>query len=1214
MSNLSYIEDLKKTREELINEVKKELLGPGSEFNLPDMDNEIITDKPESRYSIGILFPQNSQYKVDNDDSSRVEEEVSSNTEEYDITENINEEDLEADNISTQTFKPTLNASEENNLDEEIALASQNLPSSMGYTYFIKGQAETVNCEVSFGMYRKTKLADCMVPFILGSDDYILPIEVQKFVEFDSDNSTLKLISPIKRYDVYKLFKENNINDPYLEDRMFLLSNQIGPLGYKRMPYKKSVIIQFDEDSNIKEKVIDGFPIKIVCMKKALNDEISSITIMMVNTNYGFYKGTNSIFQPKLRVTATLSGGFSFVDYSNTFNPEGLDEEEKSLELLYRNKKSFGTGHGTSVIFDIDKEGYGFIENEFFPIEEIPQIDFEANKKVSKQGLSMKYLSDLNDIKFNEKIEAMNTLLNSYKDWINEIDKSSDNPKIVGDHYKSKAKEHIENCKRSFERMQKGLKILQTNSLAKTAFLLANRAMFMQRIHLELQAKDKYPGDENLQSILLSLNYYERADEYFWRPFQLAFLLMSVESIVDDKCMDRDIVDLIWFPTGGGKTEAYLGLTAFAIFYRRLTSENAGGTAVVMRYTLRLLAAQQFVRAATLICACEVIRKHKNEKEKVKYPVYDLGKEAITIGLWIGSEHTPNRNQGKHSAQEYFNKLTDSNKGSLDFRKDNYNKFQILKCPWCGTKLVKDFGLDKKGEIGDWGYRLKNGKTFRMSCTQENCNFELDLPIQIVDEELYKNPPTLLFGTVDKFAMLPWKKEVGSFFAIDSKNRAPELIIQDELHLISGPLGTMVGLYETAIDALCSNKGVKPKIIASTATIRRAKEQCSVLFNREVNQFPSPGIDANDSYFAKEADTSEKHGRVYVGLMPSGKTKAMMEVRSIAAILEKTNMLKVSDEIKDKFWTLAIYFNSLRDLGKCRTLIDDDVKDFIKRSAYRLGNGKGRSIGQVSELTSRVSTFELNRILEQIETLEYSKENIKNNKFAVNTLLATNMISVGVDVARLNIMLLVGQPKLTSEYIQASSRIGRQYPGVAFVLYDGTKSRDRSHYEQFRSYHESFYKFVEPTGATPFSDQARERALHAVIISLMRHIYGLSQDQDAAQFKEDKFIQQIKEVVEYITERANCINKRSVFQLNDETEKISEEILDFFKYWSSKAQLSLNNRLYYGEKFMFNLPSVDDKRLMKVFGSTDTDTAIETLTSMRNVDTSCKSSILIWED
>ena len=461
-----------------------------------------------------------------------------------------------------------------------------------------------------------------------------------------------------------------------------------------------------------------------------------------------------------------------------------------------------------------------------------------------------------------------------------------------------------------------------------------------------------------------------------------------------------------------------------------------------------------------------------------KYPAYDLGKNPISIGLWIGGTHTPNTND---KANEHLQKLRNvSAYYYVRNEKERHNKFQVLKCPWCGTKLVKD---DKeKRLVGQWGYAMggkgKIGKHFYMFCPHEECDFTKRLPIQIVDEELYQTPPTLLFGTVDKFAMLPWDGRVGAFFGLNSTNRSPELIIQDELHLISGALGTMVGLYESAVDGLSRMKGVKPKIIASTATIRRAKEQCSVLYDRDVVQFPAPGLDAEDSFFAKEDDidyASGKFGRKYVGIMPSGRTKAMFEIRAMAALLQKVYTMDIPDEEKDKLWTLTVYFNSLRDLGKASTLVDDDVKDFIIRTANRMFSDR-RLIINSDELTSRVSTTELNETLDKLEKIEYSRENIKAKRYASNVLLATNMISVGIDIARLNIMLIVGQPKLTSEYIQASSRVGRSFPGAVFIQYDATKSRDRSHYEQFRAYHDSFYRFVEPTGATPFSKPARERA------------------------------------------------------------------------------------------------------------------------------------------
>ena len=350
--------------------------------------------------------------------------------------------------------------------------------------------------------------------------------------------------------------------------------------------------------------------------------------------------------------------------------------------------------------------------------------------------------------------------------------------------------------------------------------------------------------------------------------------------------------------------------------------------------------------------------------------------------------------------------------------------------------------------------------------------------------------------------------------------------------------------------------------------------------------------------------------------MPSGKTKAMMEVRSIAALLQKINTMDLPDEMKDKFWTLAVYFNSLKDLGKCSTLVDDDVKDFIKRTAYRLGTAKdARMIAGADELTSRVSTTELNETLDKLEKLVYSKENIENKRYASNVLLATNMISVGIDVARLNVMLLVGQPKLTSEYIQASSRIGRSFPGVAFAMYDGSKSRDRSHYEQFKPYHESFYKYVEPTGATPFSKPARERALHAIVIALLRHLnIDLAPESGAAEFTREKYSECISKIRSYIVARDSSIISRMNSGMDDDSAIIAEEIDVIVDEWERIAEGFGEDHFIYGERYMTKHPEDGEGRLLKVFNTSRSDTAFDTMTSMRNVDSSVAGNVLVWEE
>lgn len=1210
---MNLINELLSVREDYIKQIKSELLGPGSEYSIPDAEHEIISSSPEKRYSIGILFPQENTINSENNDSLKVEETVDIDIDDY--------VDNEVDG-SNQTDKDNKDSDidiEEDNLDEEIGLASQNLPSSMGITFFVDKNVKTLNCNLRFATYERVKVSDCKIPFYPSDPlNYTLPQEIEGKVKYDLSENCIKFTTPLTKKEIRNLYEKDifSNDDEGLLNSLYKLAGQLST-GYMRIPHSIMIELDFTKEDYIdNNQDIDNTPAKITALKRKINDNVYSVTIMLVNSIISKPSGNNCLFQPVITVE-TSNNNFSFCEYANLFDGSNCDEEEQSLLLQYRNKKVYGTGLGTSLNWDINEEGKGFICSDFIPETEVPTVDFEIPEKynVHKDIFSIKYFSDLNDINKNDKIDSLLRIVEAYKTWISNLEVIEEG---LEKKYKEASCKNIQNCKHSYNRMVEGIQILLNDSKAWESFILANRAMFMQRVHLgiqeELSDKDRYPYDDVLCERLKNLNYYNDKDVYYWRPFQIAFLLMSIKSIVDEKSDDRDLVDLIWFPTGGGKTEAYLGLTAFAIFYRRMKFKDiSSGTTVIMRYTLRLLASQQFTRASTLICACEYIRKESKSKESI-YKRYDIGDDSITIGLWIGNKHTPNKN---NDAKENLNNLQNPNKGDLRFRKDRYNKFQVLKCPWCGTKMVKD--VINKREVGQWGYKMRNNAHFYMSCPQEDCCFNNVLPIQIVDEELYTNPPTLLFGTVDKFAMLPWNSKIGAFFASESSSRPPELIIQDELHLISGPLGTMVGLYETAIDAICSMKGIKYKVVASTATIRRAKEQCSSLYNREVAQFPSPGLDADDSFFSKESVIDyekNKFGRKYIGLMPSGKTKAMMEVRAIAALLQKVNTFDIDDSLKDKLWTLTVYFNSLKDLGKCSTLIDDDVKDFIKRMAYRLGTAKdARNIGPADELTSRVSTTELNETLDKLEKLQYSKENIENKHYASNTLLATNMISVGIDVARLNSMLIVGQPKLTSEYIQASSRVGRKYPGTVFILYDGTKSRDRSHYEQFKSYHESFYRYVEPTGLTPFSKPARERALHAVVLAILRHIdKDLLDENYAGNFNKDKYKNGIDLIKNYIVSRDSEIIQRMESKINCNSEDIEKEIDNFLEDWSRLAELYGNN-LYYGEKFMIKQPKDNERRVIKMYNTNRFDlSSKDTMTSMRNVDTMVGSNILVWED
>lgn len=1217
---MSTIHEYLEARENYISLIKSELLGPGSEISIPDKEHELVTNSPDVRYSIGILFPRNNKLNADNDDPAKVE--ASSDDED-------SEAELQSDGDREEHTKDTDSTlpAEEDNLDEEISLAAQNMPSSMGYTFLVSRDVSSLICQVEFATYRQAKMPDCRIPFFPDSPEtYCVPSQLSSYIFYDKEEGTLKLLTGLNRKTVSQLREKDFLDgEEYgIFSAMYKLCDQLKG-GYVRIPHSVAVTVDFSGGDYVDDnKRLDETSAKITALKRKIKDNLYSITVMLVNDDDEKSNGTRCLFQPVIKICAE-DNDFTFCEYAQMADFDLLDSEEQSLELQYRNKKVYGTGLGTSVNWEIDENGRGTIFNDFLPEVEVPSMDFGIPKDsgVDIQALSMYFLSDLDKSEKENKIGGLSTVIRAYGNWIELLKTRMDS---LETRYLASAEVNINGCLSAKARMEEGLRVLKENSMAWDAFSLANRAMLMQRIHLDIQSKtsniDRYPGDEDLSKILDALDYSD-ADGQFtgrnrhnWRLFQIAFLLMSIPSIVDDQNPQRDIVDLIWFPTGGGKTEAYLGLTAFTIFYRRLAHlPQSGGTTVIMRYTLRLLAAQQFTRAATLICACEYIRNDATSRCP-QYGRYPLGTSEINIGLWIGRDHTPNTDS---DAKKHLEKLQEAQPQSIQYAKEQHNKFQVLKCPWCGTKLVKDRAGGRT--VGMFGYRMRNNRHFELFCPQESCFFNQQgkLPVQIVDEELYANPPTLLFGTVDKFAMMPWKKDIGAFFAAGTENRVPELIIQDELHLISGPLGTMVGLYESAIDALCRKNGARPKIVASTATIRRAKEQCSALYDRDVKQFPHPGLDAEDSFFARESVINygqNVYGRKYIGLMPAGKTKAMMEVRSIAALMQKINTMDLPDEVKDKFWTLTVYFNSLKDLGKCSTLVDDDVKDFIKRTAYRLGTAKdARKIARADELTSRVNTTQLNETLDKLEKVCYSEENIENGRYASNVLLATNMISVGIDVARLNVMLLVGQPKLTSEYIQASSRVGRSYPGIAFAMYDGSKSRDRSHYEQFKAYHESFYRYVEPTGATPFSKPARDRALHAVLISMMRNLeVDLSADKGAAKFTRDRFASRISELKSYIINRARDISFRLNPDMQDEAEAIALEVDSVFETWEQLATNYDEEHFFYGEKFLMRSPDDGEGRLLKPFNTSRKDPAIDTMTSMRNVDSTVAGNVLIWEE
>lgn len=775
--------------------------------------------------------------------------------------------------------------------------------------------------------------------------------------------------------------------------------------------------------------------------------------------------------------------------------PLSSDIELAELEMLYGQACPYAQGHGCAADWDKNCETPRWIRTDFLPLYEVLQMrprELAGNKSNASNTFSMQHLATASK----DQIDAgLSAFICEYESW---IDEQETKIALLPEKYHKLAKENIANCRACAQRMRSATKILSNEDLPLQAFRHANEAMLLQRVN-SIRAKG-IPVDQN---------------KVCWYPFQLGFFLMQIRAFAEPSCDEREIADLLWFPTGGGKTEAYLGVAAYAIFLRRLTG-GTGGTTVIMRYTLRLLTLQQFERALALVTACEYIRQRDN-----------IAGDPITIGMYVGSALTPN-------TLEEAAKLVKSVQDGEPIREGMADPFQIRKCPWCGETISPE------------NYVADNAHSkMRAHCPNEDCAFHEEIPAAVVDEDIYSNLPTFIVATVDKFAQLPLKEEAARILGIGTDNACPSLIIQDELHLISGPLGTMVGAYETAIDILCGQKSVTPKIITSTATAKSSKSQLLSLYGKDSFQFPPQAIDMRDSFFAIEATREEKPARIYLGIMGSDAAITTVATRTAAALLFATRYLEVkgySEEVVDSYWTLVEYFNTLRELGGSLTSLQDSVQNlfsFLASTKFKdiyPGVNPDERYGHVMELTSRRSSAEITRAFQDLE----EKHGVGKKGDAIDFVMATNMLSVGVDVGRLNSMVVYGQPKVNSEYIQATSRVGRSTPGLVVSLLNPKRSRDRSHYEQFIGFHQALYKHVESSTLTPFSDRARDRSLHTIFVTLCRYtLPNMSENRAADSFRAS--MDGVKEIKTLIVEYVKKTEPEEADAVAQELDLIAEE-------------------------------------------------------------------------
>lgn len=1225
----------KEARQIFQDRIQKGMIGPGSDmWGLPD-EEEIISEFPLPRYFSGVLFPNKSN-KPDTQSEADDAAGESDSLPVDDLEENI----LNENNVKSEELKDTGEKNEETKIKRQDFNLDTNsfFPTNIGITVALNKSIKELDVEFSFGLYTQVKLKDRKIKISkAGYDSFFdpkIPYQLSFKESLKYEDGYMFFTRELKgeqknperangeygQFDEFK--KRKNLTRQTEEGGFFSAYYHIGKLekllgrAWKRTPFTfKQTIpivksfkspIPFNFSSEIYKQTNAGYNLKIYEDNRA---KFVKIQLVNLSENHPSNRFSNrseplnykSLFQCQIKLQA--NGLIEYKDNSlNTYTSDDdiRDIEAEEIELIYRNIKSYGIGHNCSVIWDSNSKT---VQSTFLPEQNINDVinEFEDNnldKALDMRNLSIWGLSK-NEVKANLK-----DFVSSYELWIknqvNEKDKLNATEKDI-------AKKVISKQQQNYNRLNNNIKLLD-NKVVFEAFQLANTAMLIQLII----SNDKRLGktEKELSEIDNSikpdnLSFFENFDTQKqlgftpqYRPFQLAFLLLSLDEIAQpEKRKINNTVDLIWFPTGGGKTEAYLAVAAFTIAFRRIKNDsNYGGTTVIMRYTLRLLTAQQFERASRLIATLEFMRNQAEFKDALK-------EEPINIGLWVGQASTPNKIAGDNGANILVTQMADEalkgNKGNPE----NKNVFQISSCPWCGTKTVSS-GKNANG-ITQWkyGFNVNRGE-FKVSCINKRCHFHKKLPIQVVDENLYKTPPTLLFGTVDKFAMLAWQEEAHNFFKANTEvGLPPDLIIQDELHLLNGPLGSITALYESTIELLCTKNGIAPKIISSTATTRNTKHQIEKLYgNRKVNIFPPSGINHNDSFFSRE---SKKSKRRYIGFMPTGKTSIDTQLQLLAhlfvARLEVFRNNRTTN-FTDNYWTIVSYYNSLKDVGKIYNKVGDEVSNFTSTLQYRLEelfnpieNYQFNFAGipsRTEELTSRVESSRIKSILKELE-LPFEKSNIIkkiNNgreyyylNDVVDFVLATNMISVGIDISRLNIMLVNGMPKNIAEYIQASSRVGRKTNGLVVSLLDPNRAREKSYFEHFTNFHQAFYKCVEPLSITPFTESTIDKMLTTSLVAFIRNKYpNLNKESDATNFK----IQLAEEYRAFIEQRFGTQNREMMNYFERRYYNIIED-------WANKAKAS--NDLKY--KRLLKRPSdkiesAIDWTVMQSMREIDTDTFI----------------------
>lgn len=1089
----------------LVEVLKRELIGPA------EGDTEVLTTPPDDRYLLGRIAPTRLSGAADDLEAAAstgapvtgVEEEMTNATAEEDPGEDT---------------------------DDEPVRRGLMIPASMGLRFQVPAdpaELESIAIHVSWGTYEST-----------GRDDAEAPISSSD--PASNRDSHITRYRRIPHYHNFSLrladLTPGRTQDYVLEDDVTLRIDSYrdtSPAGGPGGRYLIELALCNDQET----------PRRI------------PVHAWMFQTQIHVDADNRDVFLPVHDPLLPPAPGVQ----------PASDPEETRLELQYRDRLEFAVGRTCSVDWSVRKPSPGKsaprrafqVRTTWMPTVETPQT---TATPVPAAELNMRTLATAAESQNTAQLRAaLEPIAEAYTAWLVEQETAV---AALPEHLRDTGAEALAEARQVLGKFAEGIDHLLADPEARRCFAFMNRVMADQRVHSQIvaaRAVDSGLSVEEVEARVLAGGY-----PHHWRVFQLAFILMQLPALTDPalprRSGDLAAAQLLFFPTGGGKTEAYLGLAAYAFAIRRRQGlletpdgpiDGRSGVTVLMRYTLRLLTSQQFQRATTLVCAAELARREDPAT---------WGEEPFRIGLWVGTAVSPKR---VSEAAKELERLNDRGGSGAGYR---FSALQLGHCPWCGRPLTP--GDVKIGSVAGSADRV----ILRCSDELGQCPFsEGDgnvpdgLPVLTTDEEIYRLAPAFVIATVDKLARLAREGHAATLFGHVARRcerhgyvpypghdsthdftgctlgengrhqpkgelpaaairpatrlRPPDLIIQDELHLITGALGTTVGLFETAVETMCAwrapdGRPARPLLVASSATVRNVADQVRGLYGRDVTIFPPQVLDASDTFFSRTVEVDDaRPGRLYVGLSTTGVRLTAAEIQTTQAVMAGAQLL--FDRLgaaADPYMTLVGYFSATRELAGMARYVQDDIQTGLAKPGRdsRLPRRRGTAFGALNlgELTSRIASTDITATLDRMALTFDPSVDSTTAKAAVaaaaqagkkverrgpeanpyDVVLATSMLQVGVDVSRLGLMLVVGQPKNTAEYIQATSRVGRDAnrPGLVITLGNWARPRDLAHYEQFRHFHETFYARVEPLTVTPFSVTAIDRGIDGALVAAAR--------------------------------------------------------------------------------------------------------------------------------